>query len=143
MSAEENKAVIRRFVEGLSTQSFDTIATVLGPEYTNYMPGAPGPLKGDTVKPVFDEFFTAFPDMQVDVHEMVAEGDTVATRYTIHATHRGPFQGLPPTGKRITVAGASFYHVKNGKIVDDYPGFDALSLMQQLGAIPSPEPART
>jgi predicted ester cyclase len=43
------------------------------------------------------------------------------------------------TGKHISVAGTSFYHVRDGKMVDDYPGFDALSLMQQLGAIPTPE----
>ncbi len=137
MSAEENKAVIRRFIEeGLSGRSFHTIESLLAPNYTNYFPGAPSPLTRESFRPVAEEFFTAFPDMRVEIHEMIAEGDAVATRYTIHGTHQGTFQGIPATGKRISVTGTSFYHIKNGKMVDDYPGFDALALMQQLGVVP-------
>ena len=54
----------------------------------------------------------------------------------MQGTHQGTFQGIPATGKRIAVPGASVQHVQNGKIVDDYPGFDALAHMQQLGVVP-------
>jgi steroid delta-isomerase-like uncharacterized protein len=142
MSAEENKAVIRQFIDGgLNAHSFETIEGLLAPNYTNYFPGAPSPLNRDSFEPTLNELFTGFPDIRIEVHKMIAEGDAVATRYTIHGTHQGPFQGIPATGKRISVPGTSFYHVKDGKMVDDYPGFDALSMMQQLGVVPTPERA--
>jgi steroid delta-isomerase-like uncharacterized protein len=142
MATEQNKAVIRHFIEGgLSGHSFETIEGLLAPTYTNYMPGAPSPITRENYRPALEEFFTAFPDIRVEIHEMIAEGDAVATRYTMHGTHQGSFQGIPATGKRFSVTGTSFYHVKDGKMVDDYPGFDALSLLQQLGAIPTPEHA--
>jgi steroid delta-isomerase-like uncharacterized protein len=144
MSAEENKAVIRQFIEGgLSGHSFATIEGLLAPNYTNYMPGAPSAIKREDFRSAAEEFFTAFPDLRMDLHELIAEGDAVVARYTMHGTHQGPFQGIPATGKRISVAGTAFYHVKDGKMVDDYPGFDALSLLQQIGAIPTPEHAST
>ena len=140
MSTEENKAVIRRFWEkGLNEHSFETIAEILAPNYTNYFPGAPAPLNRETFQPTVEELFTAFPDLRIEVHETIAEGDAVAARYTLHGTHQGPFLGIPATGKRIAVPGIAYYHVQDGKMIDDYPGFQALSLMQQLGVVPTPE----
>ncbi len=142
MSAEENKAIIRQFAEeGLNKHNFDAIERLLAPNYTNYFPGAPSPLNTNSFRQATDELFTAFPDLHLELHEMIAEGDAVAARYTMRGTQQGPFQGMPATGKTISVGGTAFYHVKDGKMVDDYPGFDALTMMQQLGAIPTPEHA--
>jgi steroid delta-isomerase-like uncharacterized protein len=142
MSDEENKAVIRQFAEGgLNQHSFDQIEGLLAPNYTNYFPGAPGPLNTAEFKKTLDDLFTGFPDIRLELHEMIAEGDAVAARYSMYGTHTGTFLGIPATGKRISIGGTAFYHVKDGKMVDDYPGFDALSLMQQIGVVPTPEPA--
>lgn len=137
MSAEESKAVVRRFFdEGVNSRTIEAIQGLLAPNYMNYFPGAPEPISGEGFIQAAGAMFTAFPDMQVEIHEMIAEGDAVATRYTMHGTHKGSFQGIPATGKRISIPGTAVHHVRNGKIVDDYPGFDALAIMQQIGAIP-------
>jgi predicted ester cyclase len=86
-------------------------------------------------------FFTAFPEQHVTVEDLIAEGDKVVSRYTFRATHQGEFMGVPPTGKGMTVSGIMISRFAGGKWVEDWDSPDALSLMQQLGAIPPmPEP---
>jgi predicted ester cyclase len=69
----------------------------------------------------------------------VAEGDTVAARVAFRGTHRGEFQGIPPTGKEVTFSSMVFNHVVDGKVEEHWVEFDLLRLMGQLGAIPEPE----
>jgi predicted ester cyclase len=85
----------------------------------------------------------AFPDVQMRVEDQVAEGDMVVTRWIASGTHQGDLMGIAPTGNRMTVAGTSIERVVNGKIEETWDNYDALGMMQQLGAIPSPEEAQT
>ena len=84
----------------------------------------------------------AFPDLRFDVEELIAEGDTVVSRWTLSGTHRGTFSGIPPTGRAVRVAGMSLDHLADGVIVSGFDAWDALGLRQQLGAVP-PDPAET
>jgi len=86
-------------------------------------------------------FFAAFPDLTVTVDDMVAEGDKVTKVWTARSTHKGAFMGIPPTGKRIVVKGIYVYRVAGGKFVENWSVMDTLGMMQQLGAIPSMQPA--
>jgi predicted ester cyclase len=81
----------------------------------------------------------AFPDVQMHVEDQVAEGDMVVTRWIASGTHQGDLMGIAPTGNRVTVAGTSIERVVNGKIEETWDNYDALGMMQQIGAIPSPE----
>ena len=85
-------------------------------------------------------FFTAFPDLHMKIEDQIAEGDMVASRLTVHGTHKGEFMGMPPTGKQITITGTDIVHIKDGKAVERWGNFDDLGMMQQLGVIP-PSPA--
>jgi len=85
------------------------------------------------------EFFTAFPDAQYTVNDMLFEGDKAAVRYTITATHKGPLMGIPPTNKKMTAESIGIYRMAGGKLEEAWDKMDTLSLMQQLGVIPSPE----
>lgn len=80
----------------------------------------------------------AFPNITFTVEDQVAEGDRVVTRWTARATHKGEFQGIPPTGKQVSVNGIDIDRLANGKVVECWPVADELGLLQQLGVIPTP-----
>jgi predicted ester cyclase len=80
--------------------------------------------------------WTAFPDMHVVVEDQIAEGDKVVSRLTIRGTLQGDFLGIPPTGKQVSVTGIGIDRIENDKFVESWGNFDALGLMQELGAIP-------
>jgi predicted ester cyclase len=84
----------------------------------------------------------AFPDVQMSLEDQVAEGDMVVTRWIASGTHQGEFMGIAPTGDRVTVAGTSIERIVDGKIEETWDDYDALGMMQQIGAIPSPEEAQ-
>jgi predicted ester cyclase len=71
---------------------------------------------------------------------MIAEGDKVASRVTLSATHQGEFQGIPPTGKQVTQTGIDLLRIAGGKVVERWGEFDNLGLLQQLGVLPPPGP---
>lgn len=72
------------------------------------------------------------------VEDVVAEGDRVAVRLTARGTHTGPLLGLPPTGKSVSFGGMEVFRVADGLIVESWGQFDALGLLRQLGATPTP-----
>jgi predicted ester cyclase len=90
----------------------------------------------------FKQFISAFrsaiPDLRITQDDVIAEGDKVVTRYTAHGTHQGELQGIPPTGKPVTVTGIETMQVSGGKIVEGWVEFDQLGMLQQLGVIPAP-----
>ena len=84
----------------------------------------------------------AFPDNRYSVEDQVAEGDMVVTRWIASGTHQGEIMGIAPTGNRVTYAGTSVERIVDGKIEETWDNYDALGMMQQIGAIPSPEEAQ-
>ena len=81
----------------------------------------------------FNNFTVAFPDVQITIEEMIGEGDKVAILWTFQGTHRGPFQGIPATGKSVDWAGLDLYTITDGKITALVRKADSRSLLQQLG----------
>ena len=80
----------------------------------------------------FDDFFSAFPDIQIEIMQQVAEDDRIATYITSQGTHSGSFYGIPPTGKHISTSVIRIDRVQDGKIAEHWSVSDAASLMQQL-----------
>lgn len=87
-------------------------------------------------------FRSGFPDIKMTIEEVVAEGDKVVFRVTVHGTHKGEFKGIAPTGKQVTMTGMQIWRIEGGKIVEGWFNRDDLGLMQQLGVIPSLGQAR-
>ena len=141
MSAEENKELVRRFVEEFWNEGNAAAADELMAEDAEiHMPT--GELVDlDGLKGFAGAFRGAFPDWHSTFEELIAEGDRVAERWTGRGTHRGELQGIAPTDRRIEVPGSVFYRIVDGKIVEFRGQLDMMSLMQQLGAIPSPQQA--
>jgi len=99
------------------------------------LPGQQQGRKG--LQEMIGQIRTAFPDINWVVDDMIAEGDKVFSRFTWSGTHRGPFLGIPATGKRITVKGMVIDRLAAGKMADSRILMDTLGMLQQLGAIPA------
>jgi steroid delta-isomerase-like uncharacterized protein len=93
------------------------------------------------VRAVVAMFRSGMPDLRVIIEDMIAEGDKVATRYTLEGTHEGELFGVPPTGQRLSIKSISVERVSDGKIREHWRITDTLDMMQQLGVIPMPEHA--
>ena len=140
MSTEENKAIVRRFVDEVQSKgNIDAIDELCSPEFINHSapPGVPSNCEG--VKQVTAMFRQAFPDSYFTVEDMLAEGDKVATRKTFHGAHQGEFMGIPPTGQRVSIGLIDIVRIVDGQVVEHWSMGDNLGMMQQLGVIPTPE----
>ena len=142
MSAEDNKALIRRFVDEVqSGGNVGLIDEICSPGFVNHSapPGIPADREG--IKIITAMFRRAFPDSYFTVEDMVAEGDKVATRKTFHGTHGGEFMGIPPSGRGVSMGPIDIVRISDGRVVEHWSMGDTLGMMQQLGVIPSGEPS--
>jgi predicted ester cyclase len=80
-------------------------------------------------------FHAVFPDFKLTLKEIVAEGDLVAAHMTFTGTQNGPFLGIPPTGKLITIWSVEVFRIENGKVAEMWGGPDIFNGLQQLGAV--------
>jgi len=136
MTSEQNKVIARRFFEASEVE-------LLAPDIVVHFPGAPGPLNREALLQEVSMFNAAFSDRLIMVEDQIAEGDKVATRVTLQAIHSlGDFLGHPPTGKQIAIGAIIVQRIKEGKIVEHWPLFDMMGLMQQLSLVPPPQPTR-
>lgn len=143
MSSEQNKAVVRRFFEGFEAGDEAAMKAVLAPDLVAYTHGAPGPQTREEMLQGIRMWNATFSDTRFEILEQIAEGDSVATRMIFRSTHsKAEFQGLSPTGKQIEMDGVTIERVKDGKIVERRVVSDWLGMMQQLGLVPPPQPAR-
>jgi steroid delta-isomerase-like uncharacterized protein len=143
MSTEENKAIVHRMTEEFYNQGYIEHADqFFAASYVHHDPANPQVRDRDGLTAVVRAFRAGCPDLHITTDDLVAEGDQVTKRWTIHATHTGDLSGLPPTGKRIALSGLELFRLADGKIVECWTAYDNLSLLQQLGAIPTPEPAQ-
>lgn len=139
---EANKALTRRFFDEVwSTGDLSRRDEFLAPTYRGHLGGGDQTLDREGWSAFFRGFREAFPDATFTVEDQVAEGDRVALRLTMRGTHLGPLNGLPPTGRQVTVSGMSIERVVDGRIVEGWNQNDALGMLQQLGALPPPPEA--
>jgi steroid delta-isomerase-like uncharacterized protein len=138
ITSENNKAVIRKFLEEVINQNRMDRATDLVVEDFVELDPLPGQRQGrEGLKEVLGMMRAAFPDIHWAVEEMVAEGDKVVTRFTWTGTHRGSFMGIPATGKSLSVKGVVIDQLEGGKMSNSRILMDNLGMLQQLGVLPS------
>jgi steroid delta-isomerase-like uncharacterized protein len=140
MSAQENKEKARRMLEEAFGQGkLEVVDEVLDPDFVCYDPNSEsGAVRGaETIKQEIEWFRNAIPDLTYTVVDQVAEGEKVVSRYTATGTHQGEFFGVAPTGKRIEMSGIQIDRFdENGKMVEEWPEYDMLGAMKQMGALP-------
>jgi steroid delta-isomerase-like uncharacterized protein len=142
MSTEQNKALARRwFTDIIVNGDMSAADDVFAANHVIHDPHAPPggwPNGPEGLKMVAAPFRVAFPDVSVSVEDQIAEGDRVVTRWSARATHTGPLNGIPASGRKATVTGANIARIANGKIVESWFNFDMLTLLQGIGVIPAP-----
>lgn len=141
MSTETNKAIARRFIEQVLNKQRHDLAEEFLAESVEFHGTGPSIIGLTAVVEWFAMFAAAFPDWHSTIDDMVAEGDRVAIRMTSKGTHQGEMEGIPATGKPYTQNAIVIYRLTNGKIVEGRIQTDMLSMMQQLGLMPTSEAA--
>jgi steroid delta-isomerase-like uncharacterized protein len=136
MTTTDLKPLYRRFVHELFNEKhLDIIDELVAPDvvshagFADQAPGAAGFKRG------IAGFFAAFPDLHVDIEDLVAEGDRVVGRFRVTGSHRGEFLGHPPTEKRFTYDEIAVVRVDAGKIVEHWSVADTLPMLQTLGVV--------
>jgi len=138
MSIEENKALVRRYMDDLNKRNLAVIDELYDVNYVGHVAGMEDLHGPEEMKQMMTGFLIAFPDLHRAIEDMVAEGDKVVVRLTVTGTHKGDFQGIAPTGKQATVTVIAILRIVGGKIVETWELIDMLGVMQQIGAIPTP-----
>ena len=136
--SEHNKAIVRRLIEEVWNKgNLSVVDELFTPNYEHHDPSTPDFGRGpESERKRATLYRNAFPDVRLTVEDIIAEGETVVTRWSCRATHKGELSGIAPTGKQINISGVTVARLSNGKFAETYVNWDALGLMQQLGVVP-------
>jgi len=135
---EANKAIVRRYQEAYNANNLDALDELVAADIATptMLPGFPPGLEG--IKQLHRLTVDAWPDMHVQIEDLIAAGDRVAARVTVSATPQKEAFGVPPTGKSFKVGGMYIVRIAGGKIVEHWSIEDAIGIIQQLGLMPGP-----
>lgn len=138
MAAEQNKTVVRRWFEEVCNGRKAAVAdAIFTSDHQYHDPSSPGIAVGpEGMKHLAATYYTAFGDAHWTIDEMIAIDDTVVTRWTGAGTHTRELNGIPPTGRRVTVPGIWVARIRDGKIAESWDVWDTLGMLQQLGVVP-------
>ena len=134
---EKNKQVAHQFYDAFNRHDPEGMSHLVSSNasYTFHFAGMPA-TDWKARKQFVTNVVKAFPDIDHHILDIVAEGDKVALRFNITGTHKGQFQDIPATGKKISVGCMNFLTIIDGKIIEEWSNSDMMGLMQQIGAIP-------
>ncbi len=136
MSTDENKAIVRRFIDEIFVQGRkETVDELLADDFVAHTWPSTGHPKDD-LKAAIDRTSKGLADPRFTIDDLIAEGDQVAARLTTGATQVGEFMGLPPSGKSYTIEEIHWFRLRDGKVVEHWHQMDQMGLMKQLGAMP-------
>jgi steroid delta-isomerase-like uncharacterized protein len=129
----QNKAIANREWEAWNKGDFEAFKEVVAPEYVWYFPSSSAKPRSREEAIEVGKMIHNVADVTFSIEEMFAAGNRVIVRYIMRGVHRGEWQGIPATGKKIEVSGIMIHHIENGKVVEDREEFNMLGLYQQLG----------
>jgi steroid delta-isomerase-like uncharacterized protein len=133
------KAALRRFVDATNSGDAElisqTVDEVFEPDVQISTPLPVGATGALAIKEVFTTLLGAYPDLRIQVDDLIEEGDKVVARQTVTGTHRGEYMGLAPTGKPVAYNEIFIFRYVDGRIAETWGVVDVLSQMKQLGLI--------
>jgi steroid delta-isomerase-like uncharacterized protein len=138
----DHAATMRRVYELLSAGDIDGFGDLIADDFVEHeeTPGLERSKEG--VKQLFRMYRAAFPDLRMDAEDILASGDKVVARVRATGTHEGEFMGMPATGKSVDIEMIDIIRFGDDGLAHEHWGvFDAMAMMQQLGAIPEPPAA--
>ena len=137
MTVAEREMQVRNFIEAVwNRRSYESAFDLFGEKFTN--PFGSGP--SARVEPI-RRYHQAFPDLHLDIEELIVAGDTVVLRMTFHGTDTGGYLGRSPTGRAVEEWVVDIMHFEDDKVVSEWIGADKLGLLIQLGVLDDPWPA--
>ena len=143
MSSEQNKQVVQRAFDSMSEGPDQFLAEhdeIYAENLVGHFSGMP-PVDRDMHRQFGLATYSSFPDLKRPVEDLVAEDDKVVARWSSVGTHSGDFMGTPPSGKTVRTTGITIFRLEDGKIVEEWSESDMLGMLQQVGALPSAQPA--
>ena len=140
MSTEENRALVRRFVEEVFNRgNFDVLEEIVTPDYVHHDPTTGEFGSGlEGFKQLLSYYRKAFPDLEIELDDQIGAENKVVDRWTGSGTHQGELMGVAPTGRHVTASGISIHRISEGKIAETWNNYDALGMLRQIGAVPDP-----
>ena len=139
-SATDNVAKSKRLLEAFSSGDVAVADELIDPQAVGNDPATPASMRSlqgpEGFKRTVSMYRAGFPDLQMVIDDVVADGDKVVLRWHTEGTHRGELQGLAPTGKRGSVTGISIDQWREGKLVESWTQWDNLGLARLVGAAP-------
>ena len=137
-SLEENKALVKRFSNEFKNKANHGIVDeLMTPNFQHHFKDPRLPKGREGMKAIGRGVVGAFPDVHANIQDLIAEGDRVVERTNAHGTHKGDFNGVPPTGRPVSWSELHVYRIENGKIAELWSEIDFLGMMTQVGAIPA------
>lgn len=135
MPVEQNKTLLVRLLEEVVVGgNFELMDQLLAPDFVDHSRSEAGGF--DAFRKEIQTLHTAFPDMTLKILHLLSEGDTVVAHLVSEGTHRGSFQGIRATGRRISLPSITIVRIANGKVAERWNVFDRYAYLQQLGVIP-------
>jgi steroid delta-isomerase-like uncharacterized protein len=135
MSTDQNKALVRRFVDEIFVRgSFEAVDELLADDFVGHTWPSTGDGKAD-LKRAIERVSTGLADATFTIEDMIAEDDRVAVRLTASARQIGPFLGMPGSGRTYTIGEIHIFRIRDQRVVEHWHQFDALGMMRQLGAL--------
>ena len=136
---EENKAIVRKMIEAFNRRNFAIVDELTAPDFIEHTHRYKG---REANKQFLNMHVKGFPDFNMAIEEIIAEGDNVWVRFKVTGTHTGEFHGLTPTGAKVTFASVQMYRIVDGKIAECWAVSDSAEFLRQLGVMEYTEKAK-
>lgn len=136
--SDRNKQIARDYFKAFATQDREWLDAHVAPDYVRRDTTLPFEVVGpEGVIRLGDLLLGAFSEIDLDIQDVIAEGDKVLVRLIFRGVHSGPLGDYQATGKRFEVGVLDLFRIENGKIAEQWPAIDNLGLQQQIGLIPT------
>jgi predicted ester cyclase len=138
MTTDTQKMIERIPLELLNNNKFELIDEIYSPTYVEHTPQPGVPATREGLKQTVIDLKKAFPDLHYTIEDVIEGGDRIVHRLTASGTMKGDFAGMPATGKHATWTEIHIGRVVNGRLTEHWGVIDQLSMLIQLGVIPTP-----
>jgi len=140
MSENNNIQLAEQQIAALNLRDIEGYLQRIDGSYVGESETLPGPIHGpEGARQAVDILFTGFPDLRIEVEQLLASGDHVVARLRLTGTHRGNFAGVAPTNKSVTWQACNVVEIRNGKAIRSRVYADNASLLRQLGVLALPK----
>ena len=131
---KQNKEIIRRWATEVNKENFEQLFSELWADNCiQYMNSNPEPIDNEKYKQIIDHFYSNFPVITHEIHDIIAKGDKVIARFTARTTHDVNSYGVPATGRELEWRAIAIFQISDGKIQKRWEVADILSMYEQLG----------